>query len=100
MVRSVSPYLRKGGAFVAVGYLHLDGILRGLKAHGYKVKKIEFSTPLKIPSPPPVYSKELIKTWGEPQYYEREADIYSNPKESEIKREDNLENYQFKDLRK
>ena len=46
MVRGMLPYFEEGGAFAAVGFSHLNGVLEGLKAQGYEVRPIAFSTPL------------------------------------------------------
>ena len=55
LTSGILPYLKKGGAFVVVGYKHLRGILRELSLQGYEVKSIRFSTPLKIVSAPSAY---------------------------------------------
>ena len=47
MARKMLPYFEQGGAFAAVGFSHLSGVLEELQAQGYEVKLIEFSTPLK-----------------------------------------------------
>ena len=44
--RSMLPYFEEGGAFSAVGFAHLSGVLKELKAQGYELKLIEFSVPL------------------------------------------------------
>ena len=42
------PYFEEGGAFSAVGFAHLSGVLRELEAQGYELKLIEFSVPLTV----------------------------------------------------
>lgn len=83
--QSMHTYFEKGGAFAAVGFSHLAGVLRELRAQGYKVRQVPFSPPFEVPPTPPLY--ELSKTWGEAQeIYEIEGrtdDIYSNPAKME-----------------
>ena len=43
------PYFEEGGAFSAVGFAHLSGVLKELEAQGYELRLIEFSVPLKLP---------------------------------------------------
>ena len=38
MIRNMLPYFEEGGAFVAVGFSHLSGILEKLKAQGYEAR--------------------------------------------------------------
>ena len=47
MAQRMLPYFEQGGAFVAVGFGHLKGILEEFKAKGYEVKHIKLSKPLK-----------------------------------------------------
>ena len=47
MAQRMLPYFEQGGAFVAVGFAHLKGILEEFKAKGYEVKHIKLSKPLK-----------------------------------------------------
>ena len=83
--QSMHTYFEKGGAFAAVGFSHLTGVLRKLRTQGYEVKEVPFSTPFKVPPASPLY--ELLKRWDEnkvPRAYgveidERTDDIYSNP---------------------
>ena len=65
-VQNMLPYFEKGGAFTAVGYSHLTGLLRELKTRGYEVKRIDFSTPFKFPLTPSLY--EQVKKEGEYKY--------------------------------
>ena len=41
------PYFEEGGAFSAVGFAHLSGVLRELEVQGYELRLIELSVPLK-----------------------------------------------------
>ena len=55
LTKGILPYFKEGGAFVAVGYKHLRGVLRELSLQGYEVTPIRFSAPLDIVSTPSVY---------------------------------------------
>ena len=85
--QNMLPYFERGGAFAAVGFGHLAGVLRELKAQGYEVRRIDFSTPFKVPPLPSLYeSLKILWDKGEipmgveaEQTYEETGDIYSNP---------------------
>ena len=85
--QSMNSYFEKGGAFAAVGCDHLSGVLRELKVQGYEIRRIDFSTPFKVPPIPSLY--ESLKSWDKkkaPRVIDEAEYEDSNP--AKVKREE------------
>lgn len=46
MMRSMLPFLDKGGVFAVMGFAHLNGVIKHLRAAGYSVNPVHLSSPI------------------------------------------------------